>query len=144
MKPPSTAHEDFSREEAVRGSSDRAFGLTFAAVFTVFALWPLVRQRPLRWWALAVALVFPVAAVVRPQVLGPLNRLWLRLGLLLQRLVTPVIMALLFFGTVTPIALVLRLLGKDVLRLRIDRGADSYWLERRPPGPTPDTMRNQF
>jgi hypothetical protein len=70
MKPAFTAHEDFSREEAVQGSSDRAFGLTFAAVFAVFALWPLVRQRPLRWWALAVALVFLVAAVVRPQVLG--------------------------------------------------------------------------
>ena len=88
--------------------------------------------------------MFLVPALVRPQVLGPLNRLWLRLGLLLQRLVTPVVMALLFYGTVTPIALVLRLLGKDLLRLRIDRGADSYWLERRPPGPAPDTMRNQF
>jgi hypothetical protein len=83
--------------------------------------------------------------VLRPAVLGPLNRWWLQLGLLLQqRLVTPVIMALLFFGTVTPIALVLRLLGKDLLRLRLDREADSYWIERRPPGPAPDTMRNQF
>jgi hypothetical protein len=144
MKPSSGVHEDFSREEVVQGSSDRAFGLTFAAVFAFFALWPLVRHRPLRSWALAVAVVFLVPALVRPQVLGPLNRLWLRLGLLLQRLVTPVVMALLFYGTVTPIALVLRVLGKDLLRLRIDRGADSYWLERRPPGPAPGTMRNQF
>jgi hypothetical protein len=144
MTPSPTGHEDFSRDEAVQGSSDRAFGITFAAVFAAFALWPLMRQRPLRSWALAVALVFLVPALVRPQVLGPLNRLWLRLGLFLQRLVTPVVMAMLFYGTVTPIALVLRWLGKDLLRLRIDRGADSYWIERRPPGPAPDTMRNQF
>jgi hypothetical protein len=144
MKASPAVHEDFSREQAVQGSSDRAFGLTFAAIFALFALWPLVRHRPARSWALAVAVVFLVPALVRPHVLGPLNRLWLRLGLLLQRLVTPVVMALLFYGTVTPIALVLRLLGKDLLRLRVDRGAASYWLERRPPGPAPDTMRNQF
>ena len=144
MKVSSWVHEDFSREGAVQGSSDRAFGLTFAAVFTFLALWPLVRHRPARSWALAVAVVFLLLALLRPRVLGPLNRLWLRLGLLLQRLVTPVVMALLFYGTVTPIALVLRLWGKDLLRLSVDRGADSYWLERRPPGPAPDTMRNQF
>jgi hypothetical protein len=144
MKAPAGVHEDFSREEAVQGSSNRVFGLTIAAALTIVAAWPLVRQRPVRWWAVAVALVFLGAAIISPQILGPLNRLWLRLGLLLQRIVTPAIMALLYYGTVTPIALALRLGGKDLLRLRLDRGAASYWLPRQPPGPAPDTMRQQF
>jgi hypothetical protein len=144
MRAPVGVHEDFSRDEAVQGSSNRVFGLTVAAALAVVAAWPLVRQRPVRWWAVAVALVVLGVAIVSPRVLGPLNRFWTRLGLLLQRLVTPAIMALLFYGTVTPIALLLRLGGKDLLRLRLDREAASYWLPRRPPGPAPDTMRQQF
>jgi hypothetical protein len=137
-------HEDFSRKEEVAGSSDRAFGLVFAAGFALLALWPIVRHRPMRGWALALAAVFLIVAGLRPRLLGPLNRLWLRLSLLLQRLVTFAVMALLFYGTVTPVALVLRLLGKDLLRLRIDGTAPTYWIDRRPPGPSPDTMRQQF
>ena len=144
MKRSVAVHEDFSREEEPKGSSDRVFGLTFAAAFAVLALGPIVRHRPVRSWALAVAAAFLVVALLRAQLLGPGNRLWLRLGLLLQRLVTPAVMALLFYGTVTPMALVLRLLGKDLLRLRIDRMARTYWIERTPPGPAPDTMRRQF
>jgi hypothetical protein len=144
MKPSAAVHEDFSREEEVKGSSDRAFGLTFAAAFALLALWPIVRHRPMRSWAVAAAVVFAVVALLRPQLLGPGNRAWLRLGLLLQRVVTPGVMALLFYSTVTPTALVLRLLGKDLLSLRIDRSAQTYWIARRPPGPAPDTMRRQF
>ena len=92
----------------------------------------------------ALAVAFLGLALLQPQLLGPAKRLWLRFGVLMQRLVSPVVMMLLFYGTVTPVALVLRLLGKDVLRLRIDRAASTYWIERRPPGPAPDTMRQQF
>ena len=144
MKLPAAVHEDFSREEEVTGSSDRTFGLIFAAAFALLALWPIVRHRPMRSWAVATAVVFLVVALLRPRLLGPGNRAWLRLGLLLQRVVTPGVMALLFYTTVTPTALVLRLLGKDLLSLRIDRPAQTYWIARRPPGPAPGTMRRQF
>ena len=139
-----SVHEDFSRQEAVTGSSDRAFGLVLAAGLTLLALWPIVRHRPMRGWALGLAAVFLILAGLQPRVLGPLNRLWLRASLLLQRLVTFAVMALLFYGTVTPVALVLRLTGKDLLRLRIDGTTHTYWIDRRPPGPPPDTMRQQF
>jgi hypothetical protein len=142
--PSAVVHEDFSREEEVKGSSDRAFGLTFAAALALLALWPIVRHRPMRSWALVVAVVFLVVALRRPQLLAPCNRVWLRLGLLMQRLVTPAVMALLFYSTVTPVALVLRLVGKDLLRLSADPTAQTYWIERTPPGPAPDTMRRQF
>jgi hypothetical protein len=144
MKRSATVHEDFSREVEVKASSDRVFGLTVAAALGLLALWPLVRHRPMRAWAFALGVMLLVSALLRPQLLSPANRIWLRLGLLIQRLVTPAVMALLFYGAVTPVALVQRLLGKDLLRLQIDRTASTYWIQRRPPGPAPDTMRRQF
>ena len=87
--------------------------------------------RPLGWhWALPVAAVFLVVAYTYPKVLAPLNRLWLKFGLLLYKVVNPVILGLLFFVTIMPIGLLMRACGKDFLRLRLDRGAKSYWIER--------------
>jgi hypothetical protein len=83
-------------------------------------------------------------AVVRPGLLAPLNRLWLRVGLLLQRVVNPVVMGAMFYGVITPFGLAMRAAGWDPLRKRFDPLAQSYWIERRPPGPPPDTMSNQF
>jgi len=137
-------HERLVREETVRGSSDRSFGLVFAAVFAVIGLWPLLGDGGIRIWSLAISLVFLATAMLRPMLLAPLNRLWTRFGLLLHHVVNPIIMALLFYLVVTPTGLVMRALGKDILRLRFDRQAKSYWIERQPPGPAPEAMRDQF
>ena len=137
-------HERLVVDEVATGSSNRSFGLTFAIVFAIIALWPLVRGRSVRGWALIVAAAFLVAALTLPRVLGPLNGLWLRFGLLLHACISPMIMGLVFFTTVTPIGLLRRLLGQDPLRLRFDRDAATYWIERHPPGPAPDTMPRQF
>ena len=139
-----STHEDFSRSHETKRSSDRGFGLVFAAVFAVIGLWPLVGGGALRWWALAVAAAFLAVALVAPRLLGPANRLWTRFELLLHRLVSPVIAGLLFYVAVTPTGLILRLFGKDPLRLRLDASAKSYWIERRPPGPSPESMPHQF
>jgi hypothetical protein len=93
---------------------------------------------------LAIAAGFLAVALVRPSLLSPLNRLWFMFGLLLHKIVTPVIMGLIFFLTVTPTGLIMRLSGRDPLRLRRDPEAKTYWIEREPPGPDPETMRNQF
>ena len=137
-------HEDYGRTEVLKLGSERAFGVVFAAVFAAIGLWPLVAGGAVRAWALGVGVAFFVVALARPALLRPLNRLWFRFGLLLNRIVNPLVMGLLFFLTVTPIGLVMRALGKDPLRLRFDRGARSYWIERQPPGPAPETMRQQF
>ncbi|MBT3401824.1 MAG: hypothetical protein HN420_17765, partial [Rhodospirillaceae bacterium] len=91
-----------------------------------------------------VAIAFLAIAFLRPGLLAPLNRLWTRFGLLLHRIVNPIVMGFLFYLTVTPMALIMRALGKDLLRLKRDPEAKSYWIERTPPGPAPDTMSNQF
>jgi hypothetical protein len=139
-----SVHERLAGEEMVRGSSDRSFGLVIAGVLGLLGLWPLVGGRPVRAWSLAVAVAFLVLALVLPRALAPLNRLWFRTGLLLHAGINPVIMGLLFYTTVTPTGLIMRLLGKDPLRLQFDRQATTYWIPRCPPGPSPDTMRRQF
>ncbi|NKB57497.1 MAG: hypothetical protein GKS00_14320 [Alphaproteobacteria bacterium] len=138
------AHESFRERETVKGSSNRSFGIVFATVFAILALWPLLRGADPRWWALGLAGLFLFAAIAFPKVLTPLNRLWMRFGLLLHRIVNPLVMALLFFLVVTPIALIMRLLGKRPLHLDVDSDATTYWIKRDPPGPSPETMKQQF
>ena len=137
-------HEDFEQTEVVRAGSERAFGIVFAVVFLIVGLWPLIGDAALRPWALAVSAGFLAAALVFPKILSPLNQLWFRFGMLLHKIVNPLVMGLLFFLTVTPIALIMRIAGKDPLRCRMDPDAESYWITRDPAGPEPDTMRNQF
>jgi hypothetical protein len=136
-------HENFSRLEEVRLSSDRTFGLVFVAVFLVVALLPLFGGRGARYWALGVSGVILLTALVYPPILHPLNLLWARLGLLLSRIVNPVVTAVLFYGVFTPVGLIGRLFGKDPLLLRT-KAQDTYWIHRVPPGPPPETMSNQF
>jgi hypothetical protein len=137
-------HEDLRREDEARPGAERAFGLVFAAVCAAIALWPLTGGAAPRPWALAVAAGFAAVALIRPRWLAAPNRVWFRLGLVLHRVVSPLVLAFLFFVAVTPLGLLLRALGKTPLGLGFDRKAASYWIERRPPGPAPDTLRRQF
>ena len=138
-----STHERLSDKETVKGSSDRSFGLVFAAVFTIIGLWPLFSSSGVRWWSLAIALVFAGVAFARPSLLAPLNRLWTKFGLLLNRIVSPLVMGLLFFVVITPIALIMRVAREDLLNLKFDPKAKSYWIERKPPGPAPESIKNQ-
>lgn len=137
-----SSHEDFAAHETVKTSSDRSFGLVFCAVFALIGLFPLLRGAAPHVWVLAVSAAFALAAVLRPSLLAPLNRAWTRLGLILHRIVNPLVMGLMFFLVVLPTGLVMRLLGRDLLRLRIDRSATSYWIERD--RADPDHFKNQF
>ena len=95
-------------------------------------------------WTIGIAAVFLAATLFHPAALKPLNQPWLKFGMLLHKVVNPIVMALVFFGTVLPTGLVMRTLGKDLLRLRRQPNVDSYWIERRPPGPAPESMKDQF
>jgi len=137
-------HEDITRSVEVKGSSDRVFGLTLAGVSTIVALWPLLDRNPVRLWALALALGWLVLAVSRPTVLHRLNRAWMRLGLLLARVTTPILMGAVFFAVVTPTGLLRRAFGANAMRLGFDETAKSYWIPRDPKGPTPESMSRQY
>jgi hypothetical protein len=140
----SAIHESFDRGEEVRGLSDKIFGLVLAGFWLVLGLRPLLSRREPRLWALLLAGLFLFIAALRPQLLHPFNRLWARVGRLLQRLTNPLIMGLLFVAAFIPTALIMRLLRRDPLQVRWDSHAKSYWITRDPPGPSPQSMREQF
>lgn len=137
-------HDDFTAHENIKTSSDRSFGLVFSGVFAVLAGLPLFKGNAPHWWALAVACVFLCVTLTVPQILSPLNRLWTRFGLLLHRVVNPLILGVLFFLVVTPTAVIMRALGKRPLTMDWDPDASSYWVNRDPPGPEPESMKRQF
>jgi hypothetical protein len=137
-------HEELTREEEVGGSSNRSFGLVFVVFFTIVAGISAWRHGWMWPWAAGLAVAFLAVSFTVPDLLTPLNRAWTKLGLLLGRIVAPIVLGLLFFLSVVPIGLIMRVRGKDLLRLKFDRSARSYWIERTPPGPPPETMRKQF
>lgn len=124
--------------------SERSFGLVFAVVFAIIALWPLKSGGDIRPWAAGAAVAFALAALVVPRALKPLNIVWFKFGMVLHHVMTPLIMGLLFFVTVTPVGMLMRATGKDPMRLKRDPKAASYWIVRTPPGPAPESMKNQF
>ncbi len=137
-------HETLKSNRKVELGSNKNFGLVFSGVFALLAFWPLIRHgEAIRWWALCLSAVFLGLALLADHLLAPLNKLWFRFGLLLHSVVAPLVMGLLFYGAVTPVAFVLRAMGKDILRLsRSDE--KSYWIERTPPGPAKNSMGQQF
>lgn len=144
MAKPTNLHEDYHRKDDIKVGGEKSFGIVFAVVFTIIGLWPLWGASAPRWWALIVAGIFLVAGFVAPKLLRPLNLLWFRFGMLLHKIVNPLVMGLVFFVTVTPTGLIFRLLGKDPLRLKLEPDAESYWIKRDPPGPDGPSMSNQF
>jgi hypothetical protein len=142
--PGGSLHETLHRDEAIDGPSDRKFGLTIGAILGVIGVIRLVFGHSHWAWWLGGGLAFVSFGLLWPAALHPLNRAWMLLGLLLYKIVNPIVMALLFFSTITPIGFLMRLCGKDPMRLRRDRAATSYWIAREPPGPPAESMRNQF
>jgi hypothetical protein len=138
------SHEDYSREDHVKSSSDRGFGQVFAGFFALTSALSYWKGGVGWHWMLPLAAIFLIAAYAAPGVLAPLNKLWTKLGLLIYKVMNPIVLGLLFFVTIMPIGLLMRAFGKDFLRMKIDRNAKSYWIERTPPGPPPKSMRNQF
>lgn len=138
---PQATHESFERE-AARLGSDRGFGIVFFAVFAIVGF--LSRESAAQWAWYAASITVLVVALGAPSLLRPFNRVWHQFGLLLGRVTTPIIMALLFYLVVTPTGLMMRAFRKDPLRLRTDKAAATYWIDRQPPGPDPKSMNQQF
>ena len=120
--------------------SNRNFGIVFFAVFLVISLYPLTFGGGVAKWSLAVSIVFLILGLINSKILTPLNRLWFKFGILLGRIVSPIVMALIFFAVVTPIGLIMRLLRKDLLNLKYNK-KKSYWIEKNGPK---SKMKNQF
>ena len=138
-------HEHLHSDSDPPGSSDRGFGLVMATALTILSWWKY-QEWGQPWISLLIgtAITMGLAAWLIPRGLRPLNRLWTRLGVLLGKVVTPLVLFLLFVLAFVPMGILLRLRGFRPLRLELEPGADTYWLEREPPGPDPETMVRQF
>ena len=124
--------------------TDRNFGFTFAAVSAVLGAWLTWKSHRLGVPALVLAGIFALTAVTFSRVLHPLNVVWMRFGELLNRIVSPVVLGIIFFGIFAPIGLLFRLMGRDVLQRSFDPKRSSYWQQRTPPGPERDNFPRQF
>ena len=125
----------------IKTGTDRNFGLVFAAVFVIISLYPLWFEKNMHLWACIIAFIFFFLAIFLPKALILPNKLWFKLGLFLGAIVSPVIMGLIFFLTVTPTGMIMRLLGKDILNQKINKSVKSYWIKK---AKTVSSMKNQF
>lgn len=137
-------HESLDNSHELAVASERSFGNVFAGVFALLGAYRLWHGKADGYAWLAVAAVFLSLAWLWTRPLQPLNRLWARLGALLHRIVTPLMMGLMFFVVITPIGLAVRALGKDLLRLRRDPAAASYWVPREDSASREGAMKDQF
>jgi hypothetical protein len=124
--------------------TDRSFGFTFTAVFALVGAWMAWKSSANFLIPLAASGLFLLTSLVVPRVLHPLNVAWMRLAFWLNRVVSPVVMGVIYFGVFTPIAMVMRLRGRDALHRRFDQGLSSYWIRRDPPGPDGASFPRQF
>ena len=135
------AHEFQARDEVVKPSSERSFGLVFACFFAFLGALSIWRARAGWHYWFPLAALFAVVAYAAPRVLAPLNRLWAKFGLLLHHIVSPLVLGIMFYVCITPIGFLMRLVGKDPMRRRFEPEAKSYWIVRDPPGPAPETLQ---
>jgi len=137
-------HETVSSFRRVEIGSNRKFGTVVGLVFGILGLWPVIHHHSAHWWLIVLAGLFLAAALLFPRSLNLLNRAWFRLGVVLNRIVSPIVMGGLFFGALVPVGWYLRKRGNDLLSLKFDRDAATYWIERNPPGPAPGSLTKQF
>lgn len=139
-----STHETIVRHDVVEPGSDRSFGLIVGGILGAIALYQYLSGSSIFVWFAAPAAALLILGAVVPKLLHPLNLAWTRLGLLLGRLITPLVMFVVYVVTIIPIGLILRLCRKDLLRLQPHPDADSYWIARDPRGPAPESLKDQF
>ena len=126
--------------DEIKISSNRSFGIVFFIVFLLIGTYPLLNNDDIRIWSLIISIVFLILGLLNSKILLPLNKIWFKFGILLGKIISPLIMGLIFFVVVTPIGLLMRLLNKDLLNLKFNK-SKSYWIEKNEPK---SKMKNQF
>ena len=124
----------------VKISSNKSFGIVFFVVFLIIGLFPLINDQEIKIWSILTSLIFLILGLINSKILTPLNKIWFKFGILLGKIVSPIVMGLIFFLVVTPIAIFMKILKKDLLNLRYNNDK-SYWIEKNEPK---SKMKNQF
>ena len=124
----------------IKIGSNKSFGIVFFIVFLLISLYPLTNHENIRIWSLIISLIFLILGLLNSKILHPVNKLWFKFGMILGRIISPIIMSIIFFLVVTPIALIMKLLKKDLLNLKFNK-TNTYWIEKSGPK---SKMKNQF
>ena len=128
------------KKEKIKISSNKSFGVVFFIFFLIVSFYPILNESEMRLWALIISVIFLVLGLVNSKILTPLNKVWFKFGILLGKIVSPIVMGVIFFIVVTPISLIMRLLGKDVLNIKKNK-KETYWIQKTGPK---SKMKNQF
>ena len=129
------------RNPNIKISSNRNFGLVFFIVFLIVSIWPLTYGEPVRFWSAIISSIFLILGLINSKLLSPLNKLWFKFGMILGSIVAPVVMGVVFFLVVTPIGLIMKIMGKDLLNKKYDKKKRTYWIKR---DTLIGTMKRQF
>ncbi len=125
----------------IKTGSNRSFGIVFAIIFLIIFLWPLTNENDLNFWFLFISLIFFILGLFKAKILTPLNKLWIKFGILLGKFIAPIIMAIIFFGVVTPISIIMKLFKKDPLSLKKNNDK-TYWIKKD--NKSKSSMKNQY
>ena len=129
------------KNSKIKMGSNRSFGIVFAVVFLIIALWPLKNGYSILITPLTISLIFLFLGLINSKFLHPLNKLWFKFGLVLGAIIAPIVMCIIYFLVVTPIGLIMKIMGKDLLNIKYDKSKKSYWIQRKTPI---GTMKKQF
>ena len=132
---------DLKKNNLTSASSNRSFGIVFFVFFLIVAFWPLKNGEDLRVWSLIISFIFLLLGLINSKTLTPLNKLWFKLGIFLGNFISPIVMALVFFLVVTPTGVIMRLFGKNLLRINKMKNVKTYWIKIDKKN---SSMRNQF
>ena len=125
----------------IKMNSNRSFGLVFFIIFLILGLWPITNAEEIRIWLILLAFIFLILGIMESKLLSPLNRLWFKFGMMLGAIVGPIVMGAIFFIVVTPIGIVMSIIGKDLLNKKHDKKKETYWIKRIKPA---GSMKRQF
>ena len=128
------------KNNEIKISSNKSFGIVFAIVFFLIALWPIIKSNDIRIWSLILSVIFLILGLMNSSILTPLNKIWFKFGIFLGNIIAPIVMGIIFFFVVTPIGLIMRLLGRDLIKLK-KNNENSYWIEKKD---AESSMRKQF
>ena len=124
----------------IKIGSNKSFGIVFFIVFLIISIYPLLNNGNIRIWSLVISLIFLILGVLNSKLLNPLNKIWFKFGIFLGKIISPIVMGIIFFLVVTPIAILMKLLQKDLLNLKFNKN-NTYWIEKSDPK---SKMKNQF
>ena len=127
------------KNKKIKMSSNRSFGLVFFAIFLIISIWPLLDDKDIRIWSLIISLIFLILGILNSNILKPFNKIWFKFGMFLGKIVSPIVIGLVYFLVVTPTGFIMRFLGKDLLKLKKNKN-NTYWLTKN----YKSSMKDQF